>query len=52
MGDEYKEVRFDLYCETCKHKDLKETLDPCNECLEEGMNLESVKPIKWESQEE
>lgn len=42
-----KEVRFDTYCQTCKYKDLDEKFDPCNECLETGMNLNSEKPVKW-----
>ena len=37
----YKEVFFNVYCPTCKHKDIKETdiytddakEEPCNECL-------------------
>lgn len=43
-----REVRFDKYCETCKHKDLKESKDPCNECLDYGFNVESEKPVKYE----
>ena len=39
------------YCEICKHKDVKETEDPCNECLESPMNLYSHKPVKWEEKE-
>ena len=49
MTDEnLKEVRFDKYCETCKHSELKEKFDPCNECLEYGYNIESAKPIHYE----
>ena len=48
MNDEgMKEVRFDIYCETCKYKDLPEHKDPCHECLNETMNLYSHKPVKW-----
>ena len=42
-----KEVRFDQYCKKCEHKNLKETLDPCNECLEHEMNYDSKKPIHF-----
>lgn len=48
MDEEYREVRFDLYCETCKHKDKAEEEDPCVECLEEPLNQYTDKPVKWE----
>ena len=48
MSENYKEVYFDQYCKTCKYKDMKETDDPCDECLYEPMNLYSHKPVKWE----
>lgn len=44
----YKEVYFDQYCKTCKHKDLDEHEDPCDECLNEPQNLYSHKPVNWE----
>ena len=43
-----KEVYFHEYCETCKHKDVKNTDDPCHECLSEPTNLYSHKPVKYE----
>lgn len=45
--DIYKEVRFDEYCEKCKHKDLKEYENPCHECLNESENLYSHKPVNY-----
>ncbi len=48
MEDVYKEVYFDQYCKNCKYKDLKESDDPCDECLNEPVNLYSHKPVKWE----
>ena len=45
MESHEKEVRFDLYCPKCEHKDLKETLDPCNDCLARGFNENSKKPV-------
>ena len=30
------EVDFNTYCKLCKHKDVLETDDPCNECLDHG----------------
>lgn len=48
MNEGYKEVRFDLYCESCKYKELKDTEDPCHDCLDEPINLHSHKPVKYE----
>jgi hypothetical protein len=47
LDDNYKEVRFDIHCKTCKYKDTKEKDSPCNECLDEPMNLYSDKPVRW-----
>lgn len=46
-----KEVRFDLYCEKCKHNGVKEKDEPCCECLEHGTNDASHKPVKFEEKE-
>lgn len=46
-----KEVYFDQYCQTCEHKDLAESEEPCNKCLTETVNLYSHKPVKWEEKE-
>ena len=46
-----KEVRFDIYCKTCKYADNKESEDPCWDCLDQGWNEDSHKPIKWEAKE-
>lgn len=47
-GDsELKEVRFDIYCPQCKHFNLEEKMDPCNECLEEFMREGTEKPEMW-----
>lgn len=48
MEHEYKEVYFDQYCKSCKHKDTDEKDDPCCECLDEPFNLNSHKPVRWE----
>lgn len=50
MAIEYneKEVRFDIYCKTCKHKDKKKHEEPCDECLEHPVNVHSRKPVKYE----
>lgn len=49
MDDEqYKEVYFHNYCKDCKYKNVDDMDEPCNECLEEPINLYSHKPVKWE----
>lgn len=51
MENQYRFVDFKKYCETCKHKKLKENLDPCCECLDHGANEDSEKPVNWEEAE-
>ena len=43
-----KFVEFNRYCKDCKYKELKETVDPCNECLTQPVNVDSHKPINFE----
>lgn len=43
-----KEVRYDLYCERCVHKDLDDFEEPCNECMEQFTNEGTDKPTKYE----
>lgn len=52
-GDDelYKEVYFHMYCETCKHKEVEDIKEPCNECLDNPVNLYSHKPVKYEEKE-
>lgn len=44
----YKEVYFDKYCKTCVNKGKEETEDPCAECLDEPLNWNSHRPVKYE----
>lgn len=44
----YKEVYFHEYCKKCKHKKLKDHESPCNECLNEPLNLNTHRPVKYE----
>lgn len=46
-----KEVNFYIYCKKCKYEKLNEAEDPCNECLERGMNYQTEKPLKFEPKE-
>lgn len=51
MDDNYLEVFFDEYCPKCKHRDLDERLNPCNECLEFGSCSNSHEPFNYEKRE-
>ena len=46
-----KEVLFYNYCSHCKHKDVKETYEPCNECLTHPVNENSHKPVMFQEEE-
>jgi hypothetical protein len=49
MNDEkYKEVYYHKYCMKCKHANLKDTDEPCAECLDIPINLHSHKPVNFE----
>ena len=43
----YKIVRFDLYCKSCVNKDVKETEEPCNKCLEVSAREETAEPEEY-----
>lgn len=47
-AQDYKEVYFHLYCKRCKHKDVKDNEEPCEECLSNPINLYSHKPVKFD----
>lgn len=44
-----KEVYFDVYCPKCKNEKLKESEDPCHECLNNPSNYESHKPLYFKA---
>lgn len=46
--DYMKEVYYDQYCDSCKHKDVPEAEDPCHDCLNEPARQYSHKPAKYE----
>lgn len=48
---DYKEVYFDKYCKKCKNRKLKETDEPCDECLSEPINLQTHRPVRYEEKE-
>ena len=47
VENQMKIVNFDKYCSSCMYSEVKETDDPCNECLTSGANLYSDRPIKY-----
>lgn len=49
--DGMKEVYFDKYCGTCVHKDDSAGEEPCASCLDEPVNQNSHKPVKYEGKE-
>ena len=52
MSEHYiinKFVDFYKYCSTCKHYEKRMDEDPCDECLENPVNLHSQKPVKYEA---
>lgn len=48
--EDHKEVYFYEYCPKCKHKNVDDTKsgEPCNECLDNPINLYSHKPVNYE----
>lgn len=51
MDNIYKEVYFNQYCKTCEYKNLKESEEPCDECLSNPINEYSHKPINYKERE-
>lgn len=47
IGEDLREVDFEKYCKICKHFELKESEDPCNECLCTPANEHTDRPICW-----
>ena len=50
--DDYKEVFFHIYCESCKHKDKSDYDEPCAECLDHPLNVDSHRPVNWKKAKE
>ena len=47
MDNKTKEVYFSGYCQSCEHKSVSESDEPCNECLAQGYNLNSHRPVYY-----
>lgn len=48
MQTETKIIDYFIYCSLCKNKLVKETEDPCNECLTTPVNINSRIPVNFE----
>ena len=46
-----KFVNFRLYCPKCKHYEVAQDEEPCNECLENTTNVYSEKPVNYEERD-
>ena len=47
-----KEVRYDVYCPKCQYYEKSEAEDPCYECLDQGWNENTHRPIYYEEKED
>ena len=47
VDSEEKFVDFGKYCNLCKHKDLEDFKDPCNECLEHPTATGTEVPVNY-----
>ena len=45
-------VEFNKYCDRCKYKDYPESSLPCHECLDNPVNTDSRRPVKYTPTEE
>lgn len=43
-----KIATFWEFCASCKHKNVPETEEPCNECLSCGAREDSHRPLNYE----
>lgn len=43
-----KEARYDIYCDSCKHRELPGFEDPCNDCLNTPDVEDSHRPFYHE----
>lgn len=46
-----KIVEFDKWCPKCEHWEKREDEDPCFDCLNQGWNEDSHKPILYKEKD-
>lgn len=47
MRDNHEHIVNFAYCKFCEHKGKKESQDPCDDCLENSVNVESHRPVHF-----
>lgn len=47
VSNSRKEVDFNYYCKLCEHKELPETVEPCQECMRYPTNEHSKRPVNF-----
>lgn len=47
-----KLVDYNKYCPLCEYKNLEDYRDPCNDCLNNPVNWNSRKPIRFKEKED
>lgn len=52
VNNDFKEVCFNEYCKTCEHEKVKDIHEPCNECLDNPVNLHSHKPVNYKEKQD
>ena len=45
--NDYKIVDFSAYCGSCKSEKEAEIDSPCEECLDNSVNLHTVEPVNY-----
>lgn len=48
----FKIVEFEKWCHKCKHADMRETEEPCCDCLYEAVNVDFRRPVYFEEAED
>lgn len=51
MEGNKKIVYFGIYCQCCKYYELDEFEEPCRDCLNYPINIDSHKPVYFEEKE-
>lgn len=47
-----KIVNYEKWCPLCLYFEKPESEDPCHDCLQEPVNTDSTKPVRWKEKSE
>ena len=47
MGESHEKIVNFAYCRFCEHKNEKETSEVCSDCLENPVNVDSQRPVRF-----